>query len=124
MFSISVVLNGFTGGAFVLLYKEEEGWKHACEKIQTCEPDQKIIVQDDYQQTLDFFRHDVSAILYENMLESRNVTIERALNQTLTQLQLNEHAEKNPAIGRAMTRARLANPMGGPQPGFNGPMNS
>lgn len=107
----------------VLLYKSEETWKSAQERMNSL--DRMTVggvarwntIEDDYGQKLDMVSAPL-AILAQDMTVAREADIERGIFNAVTQAKAQERAKGNPTLREAMRASQTGPAVMSPFPGM------
>jgi hypothetical protein len=92
--------------------------KEKAEKTLLLLRNEQILVTDDFGQTFEGRRASIGGVLFEDLDQSRNAHIERALHEGRLRASLQTRAKSDPVLRHAsMTGPAMISPMGN---GFNG----
>lgn len=107
--------------AWPLMFRTKEKAEAAFRDLHDNAPGVFVNIEDDFGQTVRVTIASIGAIMFEDMDQSRNAHIERALHEARLRSNLQTRAKSDPVLKHAaMTGPAMISPMGMPGNGFNG----
>jgi hypothetical protein len=96
--------------AWPLMFQTED---RAKEVLKALRENEEVDVTDDFGQTVIAYRADIAGIMFEDMNQSRNAHIERALHEGRLRANLQTRAKADPVLRHAqMSGPAMISPMG------------